>query len=75
MKIFVKVKPNAKENRVKQVGDNQFAVWVKARPQKGEANQELIRVLAEYFDIAKSCITLAKGQTSKHKTRIIKHAS
>lgn len=74
MKIIVKVIPNAKENRIEKSGNNQFLVRVKTRPYKGQANQTAIEVVAEYFGVAKSCITLLKGQTSKQKTFEIKDA-
>lgn len=67
MRISVKVKPNARENRIEKTGDNQFSVRVKAKPQKGEANQAVIEILAEYFGIAKSRIALQRGATSKQK--------
>jgi hypothetical protein len=67
MKINVLVKPNAKENRIEKIGNNQFSVQVKARPQRGKANQAVIGVLAEYFGVAKSCVVLLKGEKSKQK--------
>ncbi len=67
MKIEVLVKTNAKQNKVQRLDGNQFLVWVKAKPQEGQANRAIIEALAEYFDIAKSKIELLKGQTSKQK--------
>ena len=67
MKIIVKVKPRAKENRIEQADKNQFSVWVKARPEKGRANQAVIEILAEYFGFSKSRITLLKGRRAKQK--------
>ena len=72
MKISVRVKPNAKENRIEKTGDKQFLVRVKARPQKGQANRAVIEVMAEYFGVAKSCVTVLKGQASKQKIFEIK---
>ncbi|MBC8358281.1 MAG: DUF167 domain-containing protein [Candidatus Aminicenantes bacterium] len=68
MKIFVKVKPRAKENRIEQTDKNQFSVWVQARPEKGQANRAVIEILAEYFGLSKSRVMLLKGQTAKQKT-------
>jgi len=72
MRISVRVKPNAKENRIEKIGDKQFLVRVKARPQKGRANQAVTKVMAEYFGVAKSCVTLLRGQASKQKIFEIK---
>jgi uncharacterized protein (TIGR00251 family) len=75
MKIFVKVKTNAKENRIEAMGNNQFSVRVKARPKQGEANQAVIEALAGYFDVSKSCVMLLKGHTCRQKTFLIRDSS
>lgn len=67
MKISVKVKPQAKQDKIKKVGSNVYAVWVKAKAIEGKANQAVIKVLSEYFDTAKSKIFLIKGETSRDK--------
>lgn len=67
MKIFVTVKPNAKQGRLEKVSENIFLVWVKEKPQEGKANQATIEILSEHFGIAKSKVTLLKGQTSRQK--------
>ena len=67
MIISVKVKPQAKENRVEKIGENNFAVWVKAKPIEGKANQAVIKILSEYFDKLQSKIILLKGEKSRNK--------
>lgn len=67
MKISAKVKPNAKENRVERISDNEFLVWVKAPAQENRANQAAREILAEYFGVAKSRVNLLKGKTSRQK--------
>lgn len=67
VKIAVEVKPNARQSRIEKSGSNQFCVWVKSKPHKGQANKEVIGMLADYFGVAKSCITLLKGQASRKK--------
>ena len=66
-KISVRVKTNAKENRIQRLNDDQFLVWVKAKPQQSKANQEVIKVLADYFDIAKTRIEFVSGEFYKQK--------
>jgi len=68
MKIFVKVKVGAKENKVEKISDSDFKVSVKARPQEGRANSVIIKTLAEYFKISPSCISLISGFSSRQKT-------
>lgn len=67
MKISVRVKTGARENSVKKIDENSFAVSVKARPIEGKANEAVIAVLAEYFDVSKSRIDIVSGHTSKIK--------
>lgn len=67
MKISVKVKANSSQERVEKTGDNDYSVWVRAKPTDGKANEAVIKALAGYFDIAKSKVSLVKGQTSKQK--------
>jgi hypothetical protein len=67
MKISIKVKPNAKENKVEEMGNNQFLVKVKAPPKENKANREVIETLAEYFDIPQSQISIVAGLRSRQK--------
>ena len=67
MKIAVKVKPGSKREQVEQLDETNFTVRVKAKPIDGKANDAVIKVLADYFDVSKSGVILLKGQTSKQK--------
>ncbi len=82
MRIIVKAKTKSKKVGVERVNqpvldfDVQkntktelitYKVSVKEAPVSGQANEAIIRALAEYFDIAKTNITLISGQTSKQK--------
>lgn len=67
MKIFVKAKPNAKEEKVEKIDDSHFMVSIKEPPVEGRANKAIIRVLAEYFSILQSDIQIISGHTSKNK--------
>ena len=48
--ITVKVKPGSKESSISEGADGVITVRVKSRPIKGAANQELIKLLAYYFN-------------------------
>lgn len=68
MKVFVKVKPKAKENKVeKAVGDNCFNVWVKEPPIEGRANEAVCKVMAEYFGVPLAKVKIISGKTSRQK--------
>jgi uncharacterized protein len=70
--LNLKVKTNAKSNSVEKIDDDNFLVYVTTSPQKGKANDKIIELLADHFDIAKSRIKIIRGLTSKQKTIEIK---
>jgi len=67
MKIFVKVKPRAKNDSLIKIDENNFLVSVKAIPEKGKANEAVINLLAQYFKISKNNIKIISGLSSKNK--------
>jgi uncharacterized protein len=67
MQIRVKVKPNSKIPRIVEEEDNSLTIYLKSPPVDGKANQELIKVLAERFDVSKSHITIKSGLSSRQK--------
>lgn len=67
MRIFVKVKANAKEEKVEKIGENNFKVRVNAPPVDGKANQAAIKLLAVYFDVPPSQVKIISGHTSRQK--------
>lgn len=67
MRIFVKARPKSKKEYVKREGEDSFTVAVKEVPEKGKANQAIIKALAEFFNIPTSSVILISGQTSKQK--------
>ncbi len=66
-RITVRVIPNASRSEI--VGRELGILKVKlaAPPIDGKANEALIKLLAEQYDIPKSMIRIVKGQTSKTK--------
>lgn len=71
-KIFnVRVTPHAKQNKVVE-NDGVLRVYTTVAPENGRANDAVIELLSEYFDIAKSRIVISKGITSRDKVVIIK---
>lgn len=73
MKLTIKVKTNAKENRVENTADGGWRVLVKAPPQEGRANEAVIEALAGHFCVPKSRIAIIGG--FKSKTKIVRIGS
>ena len=67
MKKQVKVKPNSKRQSIEEQADGSLMVHLKSPPVDGKANQELIALLAERFNVSKSKISIKSGLSSKTK--------
>ncbi|MBI2098495.1 MAG: DUF167 domain-containing protein [Candidatus Wildermuthbacteria bacterium] len=67
MKISVKVKPGAREEYIKEIGEGNFEVAVKEPPVQGKANRAVARALAEYFHVSQSQVSIVSGYTSRNK--------
>lgn len=67
MRIYVKVFTRSGSNLVKELADKQFEVRTTKLPQKGEANKEVIAMLAKHFRTAKSNIEIIGGKTTREK--------
>ncbi len=65
--LRVIVQPKASEDRVVGVYGEALKVKVTAPPTGGKANQRLIKVLAERFNIGQSNIEIIHGHTSREK--------
>ena len=72
MKINVKARPNAKEEKVEKLSDTDFIISVKEPPVQGKANRAIINALAVYFGIASARIKIVSGWTSRQKVLEIK---
>jgi len=67
VKILIKVKPNSKKKEVNQISPNEFCVRVSAPAKEGKANQAVVELLSDYFNVPKSRITITKGFKNKNK--------
>ena len=67
MKISVKVKARARQEKVEKVSEGQYKVWVKAAAEKGKANQDVIKALSEHLKVPKSRIAIVSGHASSQK--------
>ncbi|HAV10349.1 MAG TPA: hypothetical protein DCX22_01865 [Dehalococcoidia bacterium] len=71
MKITVKVTPHAKTEEVMQQGAL-YLVKVRAVAKEGKANDAVIKLLAAYFNIPRSAISIKIGLTNRNKIVEIK---
>ncbi len=65
--ISVHIKPNSKKGpKVEESGDG-LVVYVREVAAEGQANEALVKLLAEYYKVPKSRVTIIRGHTSRHK--------
>lgn len=65
--LRVKVKPNAKKQSIQTADDGSLVISLKSPPVDGKANEELIRLLAKEFSVAKARIQIKSGSSSRQK--------
>ena len=66
-KIFnVRVTPHAKQNKVIE-NDGVLRVYTTTAPENGRANDAVIKLLSDYFDVPKSRLKITKGLTGRDK--------
>lgn len=73
--VFVRAKPRANRSRVLGEKDGELLVSLCAPPVDGAANEELILVVAKRLGVAKSHVTLERGEASRHKVLRVSRAS
>ena len=69
--LHVHAQPGARKNGVTGIHAGRLKVAVTQAPDKGKANQALVKLLAELLDIKRSQIALVAGETSHHKKFLI----
>ncbi len=67
MKVSIKAKVHARENRVEKVDDGNLIVHVKEAPEKGKANWAIIKLVAEYYEVPTTSVRIVTGRTSTKK--------
>lgn len=72
MKIFVKVKTGAKEEKIEKTDENNYKVFIKERPEKGLANKAVIKILSRYFKVPQKNAIIISGFSSRQKIIKIK---
>lgn len=63
----VKVIPRSSSNQVHEMKPGALKVKLTAPPVEGKANELLIKVLAEHFDVRRSQVRIAAGASARHK--------
>lgn len=67
MKIFIKAKPSAREEKVEKIDEQNYIVSVKEPPVKGKANEAIRNALAVYFKTGSVRVKIVSGYSSRNK--------
>ena len=67
MQINIRVVPRARLNKITVDDDGNLKVYTTTAPTDGHANDAVIKMLSEHFDVPKSNIKLVRGCTSRTK--------
>ena len=71
MLLDIRVRPNAKQNKVGGEIAGRLIVFVQAPAIDGKANDAVAKVLAEHFEVRARDIEIIRGETNRDKTVLI----
>jgi uncharacterized protein (TIGR00251 family) len=63
----IKVQPRARKNAIIGTVGNALKLALTAPPVEGKANQAVIEFFADFFEIPRSSVSIASGETSRNK--------
>lgn len=67
-RITVRVLPRSSKNEIiGELPDGTLKIKTTAAPVDGAANEAVINLLAKFFDVKKSAVTIVRGHTNKTK--------
>lgn len=68
MRVEIRVKPGSKKGSLVQPSlTGELLVYVREPAVDGKANAAVIKLLADYYDVPKSCVSIVRGRTSRIK--------
>lgn len=67
MKISIKVKPSAKQEKIEDLGGNNFIVWVREPAKENKANFAVLEAIAKHFSVGISRVRFLSGVKSREK--------
>ncbi|HPP23665.1 MAG TPA: DUF167 family protein [Candidatus Saccharicenans sp.] len=73
--ITVRVQPKSRQQQLIQLSATEFKARLKAAPDRGQANAELLALLADYLGLPPSRLTIIQGKTARTKLIEIKNTA
>jgi len=67
MTILLKIKLKASQAKVVKIDETHYQVFITQPPEKGKANKQIIKLLADYFGVSSSKINIIAGEKKREK--------
>lgn len=65
--INVRVHPRARQQHLEKLSSGEYKIHVTSPPVKGEANKEVIEMVAAHFNLPPSRVRIVRGLKSRQK--------
>ncbi len=65
--IRVKVQARSSQEKIEETGIDEYKIWVTAVPADNQANEAMIEILSEHFNVPPSQVRIMSGHKSAHK--------
>jgi uncharacterized protein len=65
--VNVKAMPGSQHSEIEGLRGDEIIVRIAAQPEKGKANEELVRLFAKTLGCSKSEVELVRGETTRRK--------
>ena len=67
LRLQVRVQTKSSQPGISETGLNKYKVRVGSPPEKGKANEEMIKILSDYLGVAKSSLQIVRGIKGREK--------
>lgn len=67
MKVRVRVTPKSRREKFEETGECEFSAAIKERPERGEANDRVQRLVARHFNVPLTSVKFLTGVRAKTK--------
>jgi len=73
MLIKVKVFPDTKNNKIAKKSKDSYEIKIKEKAERGKANEAVIDLFSQYFEISKKDLRIIKGWKQRNKIIEVKN--
>lgn len=71
--VKAEVFADAGEEKLEDLGDGKYRVWVRELPRDNMANRKVVELIAEHYKIGKGDVKIVKGHKSPKKLLEVGH--